>query len=259
MKSFFIVSRAHFSHVQSHEAFRSRAAVAVVLVFWVICVYVWSFAILLGAPKMTCLCLFCMWQCVCWKRGSERDRLKNRVLVWGGLFVLWVPAWAVARVPAWRDDAGHGSVQTDGVGPCQSPCLLVELIAEARASLSALCSTFPTREAHVMLWIFRTVFLSLFFLVVVSGGGGGVKQCVLVLFTLQRWAVSGSLALMPVGSSTAIVLIVLSFNSTLFIVLYCAVYSYSAVAGKKYPTRDQLYLCCRVLDECKQAAERSRE
>lgn len=168
MKSFFIVSRAHFSHVQSHDAFRSHAAVAVGLVFWVICVYVWSFASLLGVPKMTCLCLFCMWQCVCWKRGSERDRLKNRVLVWGGLFVLWVPAWAVAQVPAWRDDAGHGSVQTDGVGPCQSPCLLVELIAEARASLSALCSTFPTREAHVMLWIFRTVFLSYLFFF--SGG-----------------------------------------------------------------------------------------
>lgn len=40
--------------------------------------------------------------------------------------------------------------------------------------------------------------------------GGGVKQCVLVMFTLKRWSVSGSLALMPVGSSTAIVLIVLS-------------------------------------------------
>lgn len=88
---------------------------------------------------------------------------------------MWVPAWAVARVPAWRDDAGHGSVQTDGVGPCQSPCLLVELIAEARASLSALCSLLNLphkRDAHVMLWIFWTVFLSLFSLVVVSGEGG---------------------------------------------------------------------------------------
>lgn len=66
----------------------------------------------------------------------EWDRLRNRVRVWGGLFVLRMPAWVYARVPAWRGDAGHGSAHTDGAGPHQSPCLLVELIVQAWASLS---------------------------------------------------------------------------------------------------------------------------
>lgn len=66
----------------------------------------------------------------------ERDRLRNRVRVWGGLFVLRLPAWVCARVPAWRGDAGHGFAHTDGAGPHHSPCLLVELIVAARASLS---------------------------------------------------------------------------------------------------------------------------
>lgn len=128
-------------------------------------------------------------------------------------------------------------------GPSQPLCSLLNLPHERGA-----CDALDFSDSISFLFIF-------FFWWLFQVEGGGVKQCVLV----QRWAVSGSLALMPVGSSTAIVLIVLSFSSTLFIVLYCAVYSYSAVAGKKYPTRDQMYLCCRVLDECKQAAERSRE
>lgn len=68
--------------------------------------------------------------------NREQDRLTNRVRVWGGLFVLRLPAWVYARVPAWRGDAGHGSAHTDGAGPHHSPCLLVELIVPARASLS---------------------------------------------------------------------------------------------------------------------------
>lgn len=74
------------------------------------------------------------------------------------------------------------------------------------------------RKPYVMLWIFRTVFF-------LSPGGCfrkrrvGVKQCVLVLFILQRWAVSEAVALMPAGSNTAIVLVVLSF---IFCCLYCS-------------------------------------
>ncbi len=134
-----------------------------ILFFWVIRVCVWSFTSLLGEPKMTCLCLFCMWQCVCWKRGKWEGQTEEQSVSLRGLVCLvgaslgCCPGASVA----WR--RGHGSVQTDGVGPCQSPCLLVELIAEARASLSALCSLLNLphkREAHVMLWIFQTVFFS---------------------------------------------------------------------------------------------------
>lgn len=177
---------------------------------------------------------------------------------------MWVPAWAVARVPAWRDDAGHGSVQTDGVGPCQSPCLLVELIAEARASLSALCSLLNLphkRDAHVMLWIFRTVFLSFFF----PGGcfrwrGRSETMCPGSVYPPEvscQW-LAGLNASRFQRSYCAHCAIIHFLPSLLFCT---APFTVTVLwQGKKYiyPTRDQMYLCCRVLDECKQTAEKKK-